>query len=340
MKGINLRSLKGQLHPVDPAYLDSLIGSFQNIDAKLAFCKSYIDERYPNIPFKEYFNDLPRKLFRNFSFDEMCKLEQTTCYMHDSVRKILENRINHVVVHKIANSMWRWGYGKDAWNDVVDIYSKLQSFSFLEHPDFEIRIDLTTGDNQWGRSRYTRTFLDGVFGILVYYKHEHVMTIGFSFMKGHKILIQQIQLKKQTGNRWLYKLPNNRVEFMIEVFQKNFPGYTLFIVDGKTIAEHSLSLYQSSLGRYMENMKEYEDLVERKLIPKGSKKFYKRSYQGDKENAQELTETIQHIQEDTERLVKFYANTGKFLLGESITLHGLTHYQVVQETVQVLKKVA
>ncbi len=340
MKGINLRSLKGQITRVNPIHKGNPIKEIAGVEEKLAFCKSYLDTRFKGKKFEEYFHELPRPLLRNFSFDELCKMEYEYTYMHETIRKVLQSNVQHVIVHKIASSMFRWGSGKGSWNDVVDAYSKIKVFSFPQHKDFEIRIDLTTGNNERGFSRYTRTFLDGVFAILVYYKREHVMTIGFSFMNGRKILIQQIQLRKQSGNRWLYKLPSNRTEFVIELFKRNFQGYTLFMVDGKTIAQYTLAMYQSGFDRNKRSIEEYEKLLERKLIPKDSEDSYKRHYERDKEDLEYFRQKIEHLHADTERLAELYRNTGKFMLGKPIQLHALTHYKVVQKTNRLLKQVA
>ncbi len=336
MKGISLRSLKGQLHTVNPQNEDCPMKEIENIKEKLAFCKRHIATHYKGKSFDQYFKDLPFKLLRNFSFDDLCKMGYHTCHMHDSVKKILTHP-QHVVVQKIKSSMWRWGFGRATWNDIVDVYSRLQTFSFLEHPDFDIRIDLTTGYNEKGYSRYSRTFLDGVFAILVYYKREHVLTIGFSFMKGRQILIQQVQLRRPTGNRWLYKIPKNRIEFVIDMFQRNFAGYRLFIVDGKILVEQSLSSYQRALDRSEKSIQEYKRLLKQQLIPEGLKDSYARRYKRDKEDAEHWKQKLEHLKADTKRLVDFYASAGQHMLGEALHLNELTHYQIIQQSAQMLQ---
>src|SRR3546814_1923886 len=64
--------------------------------------------------------------------------------------------------------------------------------------------------------KHSRTPLDGVFAYLVQYKGEHVMTLGFSLINDRQILLQQVQLKNRTGNRWLFRFPENRLEFIID----------------------------------------------------------------------------------------------------------------------------
>src|SRR3546814_4012996 len=94
--------------------------------------------------------------------------------------------------------------------------------------------------------KHSRTPLDGVFAYLVQYKGEHVMTLGFSIINDRQILLQQVQLKNRTGNRWLFRFPENRLEFIIDKFRSAFRGYRIHIVDGKsTRSEEHTSELQS-----------------------------------------------------------------------------------------------
>src|SRR5581483_4269851 len=127
------------------------------------------------------------------------------------------------------------------WNEVVDAYNALRSFSVMPEKGFELLLDHSTYYNEYGWSHYNRLYLDGVFGYLLLYKGEHVLTIGFSIMGGKRLLIQQVQAPARKGNRALYRLPHNRVEFVIELFERHFEGYELSLVTGESLVEKTLS---------------------------------------------------------------------------------------------------
>jgi hypothetical protein len=130
--------------------------------------------------------------------------------------------------------MWRWSYSKGTWNEIVDAYNALRTFTLNLGPDFDVVLDYTTYHNERGYSKHSRTFLDGAFGYLVTYKGKHVMTIGFSILAGKKVLIQQVQLKEPQGNRWLYKLGMHRTDFALEAMKRCFNGYQIYLVEGKS----------------------------------------------------------------------------------------------------------
>lgn len=227
--------------------------------------------------------------------------------MDTSVDKLFETSARHEVVRKIQSSMWRWGVGKGTWNEVVEAYDNLRHFSFGAR-DFEVRLDHTTSYNEYGRGKYSRVYLDGVFAYLVYYKRKHVMTVGFSVQENRNLLVQQVQSANRSGNRWLYRLPQNRLEFVIELFKQNFPKYQLWLIDGSSLVEKTLADYRSSLQSAQRSQRTEAELA--------------------------LKEKIEHLKADKARLVAFYANVGQFRLGSSKKVRGLIHHRVERNRAQ------
>jgi hypothetical protein len=203
--------------------------------------------------------------------------------------------------------MWRWGCGDRSWNEVVDAYNGIRNFS-LGVDGFELRLDFTTWFNYRGYSRESRTFLDGVFGFLVYYKGEHVMTLGFSFARDRRLLVQQVQLTKRKGNRFLFKLPANRVEWILQRFGEAFPNHVLCIADGGDIANSHLKSYKEALQSFKEmETRGQADAEDRKHI-------------------EILESKVTHLTADLPRLRDFYANVGCFTRGEEFKSNGVRHY--------------
>ena len=261
---------------------------------------------FGNIEPHELVRRLPAKVFqKKFTFDQLCKTRYGQLFtMDSSVEELFRNDPEYHIVQKIQNSMWRWGCGNGVWNELVDAYNGLRSFS-IQRPDFDVRLDFTTGYNERGYSQEARVYLDGVFGILIYYKGEHVLTLGFSFMKGRHLLVQQIQLAKRKGNRFLFKIPANRVEFLLQRLSVAFPRHKLCMVDGLDICKTNLCSYRNGLDQVMARS----------------------SLDGhDLEEKQALELSIAHLTADTSRLVELYANTGSFKRESVIKVNSIRHY--------------
>ena len=253
---------------------------------------------------------MPSKfMVKKFSFDQLCKIRYSQFIQMDrTVEALFEDERQYAIVHKIQNCMWRWGCGSGVWNEVVDAYDGIRNFS-IPIADFEVRLDFTTGYNERGRSREARIYLDGVFGFLVYYKGEHVMTLGFSVTKGRRLLIQQVQLAQRKGNRFLFRLPPNRVEFFVERFVAAFPRHKVFIVDGTDICKQNLGSYQLGLDRIV-RINEHntsERIAEERLS---------------------LEESIRHLTAELPRLTALYANTGAFRRCSEYVVNGIKHYRL------------
>ena len=319
MKGLHLRSLSGELLKVEPQHTQKPVNAIKNIDEKLGPWKQQMLEEYgEDFSFLKNYHQLPLEALKGFSFDELCKLEYSTVLMmRQSVGELFKTHARYEVVRKIQSSMWRWGYGNGVWNEVVDAYEHIRHFSFTRDPDFEIRLDYTTYWNEFGYSKYSRTFIDGIFAFLVYYKKEHVMTIGFSVMDKKRLLIQQIQSAKRSGNRYLYRLPKNRLEFVIGLFREQFPGYRLYVIDGGMLMEKTLADYRRALARAYERCVRYRANGEDRIWLIESER-----------ECEELEARIAHLEADKPRIVAFYANGGRFRFGSTQTVNRLLHRRV------------
>ena len=327
MKGLRLDLLPPDLFPVLPAYDKNPATSIVDIDKKLGHWKRHLTEHYGDrYSFIKNYNQLPTKAFQGFSFEDLCKLYFSSKYIMDnSVIELFEKNFKYEVFRKIESSMWRWGMNKGAWNEIVQVYNSIRNFHFVNDPDFEIRLDFSTHCNEFGYSKYTRIFIDGVFAFLVYYKKEHAMTIGFSVVAEKKLLLQQIQLAKRTGNRFLYKLPTNRLEFVIDLFRKNFPEHMVYVVDGRCLVEKTIADYKRGLCRTREI---YEScLQEISLASNKSKRSLEKYLLERKRECIEYEAKISHLEQDKGRLIAFYNNSGRFAIGsKSFKCNGLVHH--------------
>lgn len=184
------------------------------------------------------------------------------------------------VLWKVRNSMWHWGWTDD-YNMFVKLYTGLRHLTFGE--GFEVRLDHTLGCNERGTAVHMRkateparftdpcpkqVYLDGVFGLLVYRKGIHVLTVGFSPSK-HGILIHQVQLREPKGNRWLFRLPKGLLSYVVDRIRAAY-DLPVYLVDGascvasvrrayggrasdfdeKNVAERIRSFYDAPLDGY------------------------------------------------------------------------------------------
>jgi len=328
MKGIDQSVLIGELHKVPLPHQKNPAKTIVNVLEKLPLRRTSVSPEKDVAAFFEDYHRLPLEVFEKFSFDEVCKLKHSSShYMYKTFENLFEQIANYEVVRKIQSSIWRWGYQQGTWNEIVDTYNNIRRFSLDLGPDFEIRLDYSAGFNECGRSKYSRTFLDGVFAFLVYYKKKHVMTIGFSVTKGRRILIQQVQLAHRTRNRFLYKFPTNRMEFVINQFLTYFPKYKLSVVDGQTLIQKNMSSLVAALqseNRLITSAKENLPFLDKEGRIQENKHIHRCMYIQNK-----INEHLAHMKSDQERIEKFYGNTGSFILtSSSFKANQLDHYQV------------
>lgn len=310
MEGVELSSLAFELHKVNRRFEHKPSRSIRNICKKLGVWSVWADAEFGSeFSFQVDYYKLPLQAFAGFSFDELCKLYYSPfAEMSDDVTKLFKTDVRYEIIRKIKNSMWRWGLSEGTWNEVVDAYNNIRRFSFINDGCFEARLSYTTSYNECGHSKFGRAYLDGVFGFLIYHKNKHVLTVGFSIIDGRRLLVQQIQMTQRKGNRWLYALPSPYVEYVIERMRENFPGYDIWIVDGKSLAKKILGNYRQSLAKA-------QRIVGRSLE--------------DQESCSVLRRKIAHLKQDTPRLAALYGNVGRFKLGKPLSRNGLRHLQVL-----------
>lgn len=327
MKGLPLHSLSEDLCPVDPAHAEKPAATIGDVDAKLArwTWKQELERYAERFSFERDYYCLPHQMLAGFSFDDLCKLRYSSSIMMDRSIEDLFGRVpRYEVVRKIESSMWRWGNCARDWNEVVEAHSCLRRFTMPGYPDFEARLDYTSGYNERGYSKYSRTYLDGVFALLLHYRGKHALTIGFSITNGRRLLVQQVQSAQKTGNRGLYKLPENRLEFAVGLMQANFPGYEIFVVDGASLAKKIIANYETQLR----GEKEWCASQERGLTGK-TPELYRQSLERGRERCALLAEKISHLKSDEPRLKSLYRNVGRFRLRDSeLAINGLLHRQV------------
>jgi len=269
---------------------------------------------------------IPMDIYEGLSVDELCKIHHSTMMMMDSsVDEVFKEQPRYEIYRKITSSAWRWGTGRLKWNEVVDTYEGIRAFG-MGHPDFEVTLDHTTWFNECGYSKYSRTFLDGAFGYLVHYRGRHVMTIGFSVMANRRLLIQQVQLKSRRGNRWLFKLPSNYLEHVIDRFRESFPRHRLFVVDGGDVIGKSLSDYAAGL----ESAERRLERAGRRLASAapGDEADYREDVARAAEEIEAQRGCIAHAEASRPRIAAFYAATGRYGRGRTVRANRLTHYEL------------
>lgn len=165
------------------------------------------------------------------------------------INKKFEKNFNYEIIRKLSNSMWRWEMSYKSitsWNTIVDAYNCIRS---VKIDNFDITLDYTTSCNEKGYSKFSRTYLDGVFAFLIHYNGEHVMTIGFTVLSNHRILINQVQLVKKHGNRFLFKM-GNRIEWSIDLFHTFFKNFNIYLIKGIDLSQ---SIYEQYKSQYDSN---------------------------------------------------------------------------------------
>jgi hypothetical protein len=250
MKGIKPSCLPSGLGKVDQAHAGDPVKTLTDIHRRFGPKRAQVKAWLQGQDLAEALGGLPIHALRLLSFDDLCKLQYSNGIygVDESVKKYFERVPRCYVVQKIASSIWRWSYGEKDWNELVDAYDCLRSIRMEGYPGFEVRLDHATYHNNCGYSRYSRTFLDGAFGLLIHYRGEHVLTIGFSVASKRRLLLQQVQSARRSGNRALFRLPANRVEFAIGLLSSHFPSHEIFVVDGESLADRILENYGESLS--------------------------------------------------------------------------------------------
>jgi YD repeat-containing protein len=211
----------------------SLVGSVADApDRFAAVAADWIEDHYGRNYFtwQEHWHRAPYELLaRVFSRGELIRL------WHDSV---LASRLDdHLQEHeeltwKVQHSLWRYGCTRD-YPRFVACHNGLSRLA-VDLPGFDVRITHTRSIDTaaWAaHGRDNPIYLDASFGVLLYYRGKHVMTIGFA-LSAYGILVAQVQLREKRCNRFLYKLPRPYLDFALDLLQRAFPGDDLYLVTG------------------------------------------------------------------------------------------------------------
>jgi hypothetical protein len=310
--GIDLATYTDRLLHVEPEHDEKPILSFDLRDAIGPHACAYAKARYgTDHSSARLANLLPAKALDRLSVDQIAKMRHSsTTMMKDCVEDKFRNEPRFRIIEKIRSSMWRWGMLRCGWNEMVDTYNSIRAFSF-DVPDFDIRFDYTMGVNAIGSSEYSRTFLDGALGYLVYYKGQHVMTLGFSVVAGYRVLITQVQLKSRRGNRWMFKFPKNRLEYIVGRFIKAFSHHQVLVVDGGDVANENISHYREGVLADDRMIARYEETLSRMTILGSECDRTRETLSEYVEHRKGLLEKIAHLTADVDRLRAFYAASGR-----------------------------
>lgn len=151
----------------------------------------------------------------------------------------------HPLLWKLTNTHWQWGMSR-SWNLLVRHLDGIKALDFGV-PDFSVRLVYLDRFAQAGfAADLPCTFLDAPFALLVDYKGEHALTVGF-VPCSEGILIKQVQLRQHKGNRFLYKLPKPYVEHVLDVFHRAFPADCIHLVTGDSAVQAVVESYGSKV---------------------------------------------------------------------------------------------
>jgi hypothetical protein len=325
--GISLENYDQTLSRVSREFDETPHESFDAIGALgpdvLAYVIANFGEDYV---FDMAISYLPFAVFERLTFDQAAKIRYSAGRNFDSkIENAFDADPSHELLRKIKSSIWRWSMGDKSWNEIVDAYAAIRSFD-LGLENFTVTLDHTSGYNELGMGKHSRTPLDGVFAYLVHYKGEHVMTIGFSVINGRQILLQQVQLKNRSGNRWLFRFPANRLEFIIDRFRSAFKGFRIHLVDGQSAGEKIVRAYSDSHSHVKKLKADTQSRIKRGI---GDVAEQKRDLARHRAKDRELRENIRHLKGDLPRLAAFYSGIGRYQLGTPYRKNDLTHYAIL-----------
>jgi hypothetical protein len=164
-------------------------------------------------------------LARFFSLGEIAQLQ----YIAGGNNSLYQDMVDHPFLRyfiKLELSMRHWKNEKKSdskeisWPLLVKFHQAITAFDF-GLKGFEITVDYCKSDEDgrgWGvytgDSGANKGWLDSELALIVSHKGKKVMMIGVSpSLEG--LLVNQIQLCQNKGNRWLYKLPLPYFEYVL-----------------------------------------------------------------------------------------------------------------------------
>jgi len=321
--GIDLATYTTTLTHVAPEHDLKPVRSFDAAGRLGARVFDYLQAFHGSRDIEKVGNGLPAKGFAGLSPEETAKV--IASFDHEQDSKLLDEM--HAadpalhLLHKIRLSAWGWSYDRIGWNETVDAYQGIRSFD-LGVDCLETTLDHTTWRHKQGRSQHARMILDGVFGFLVHHRGEHVMTIGFSFASERRLLVHQVQLRNRTGNRWLFKLPGNRMELVIDRMRAAFPRHTIMVADGNSVADTILDFYRKDREGIERTVTDY-----RARLARTPANDDLRTYLAEAEAAAVKSDArIAHLEADRPRLAAFYGDLGRHRTrGRAFSSNGLVH---------------
>jgi hypothetical protein len=325
--GIHPGTYHEDLHKVAVHLNRHPVRSFDAWNRIGAQARAYVEARFDRNPdFEKIAHNLPIDAFGQLTLDELCKVRHSSKYMMDkSVEELFEAKPEFAIIEKISNSIWRWGIRDRLWNEVVDAYNGIRSFD-LGLPGFKVLVDHTTYHNKRGWSKHSGTYLDGVFAFLVLHQGKHVMTIGFSIMGGRRILLQQVQTKHRKGNRWLFRMPSNKIEFIIDRLKTAFRRHRIYVIDGKEASLKTIADYSASMRAEQKRLEAIQERIST-LSPKTEETAI-RSAQSARAEIAMLEGRIDHLSADAPRIASLYADTGRYTRRRTIQVNGLLHHEL------------
>lgn len=205
--------------------------------------------------FREYISNNIMRYLRRLDVQDMMRINSSTIISLGDKFNKLEHKLRPAwLFRKIELSSWHWGKYKSAsYNECVDVYNSITKFD-MGIEGFSVEVDTSSSwCNEKGYSKYTRTFLDAELAYIIRYKGKHVLTVSFNAILGgdKTIQIRQIQCKNKKGNRWMYKLPKNYIEFIVDKFFEIFQGYDIYMIRAATavneISESYLKIVEREL---------------------------------------------------------------------------------------------
>lgn len=190
------------------------------------------------------------------SFAEIARFAHELQYDGELVSSLRKHPL-YRFVDKLGLSAEHWGKKPLQWDELVKFHRLLMSFE-VGLPGFEVTYDYTmihhhprgwsefTGERQTcAEDPKTKPWLDGDIGLIISFEGVHVMTIGVA-PSAAGLLVNQIQLLRKRGNRWLYKLPKPYFEHMLErlLVACEAQGIDMHLVKGESLRDKIKSLYE------------------------------------------------------------------------------------------------
>lgn len=254
---------------IDPASIINILSMEEVINAKERFsaaAAAWIEDCYGLHYFKwdqHWYNASYEALAGVFTRDELVSLWHK-CIFSSKLDDYLAEQ--DPLVWKVRHSFWRYGCSQDYRRFVV-CYNGFSCLS-VDIPDFEVHLTHTRSINTaaWAaHGRDNPIYLDAPFGVLLYFQKKHVMTIGFA-LAAQGVLVAQVQLRQKRGNRFLYKLPKNYIEFGLDLVQRAFPEESLYLVTGASTSAAIRAAYCKEEGPSAETLARIVRFYDQPLI--------------------------------------------------------------------------